>query len=267
MLSTNSRRLTYLLALLYAMLGVILFFAPHWAAPHFAWKVSVFVTMTIGAWCLGNAWLAWITARRWQWPRVGTALLYLWLFGILEALVAIEFRDKLRLEHPVADLYLVTLAVNIAAAAWGIVDWVRNRPAESGPPDRFGATLWVLMALFVVAVGFLGVYGLSVKMGGRGTNGTIFPEIMSLFTLRSFAAFYLTISLSTVPVLWTRRLDTVAHHAWALYGLVMIIPIAALVFIDLFNFAEHPLSMLYIGAYVVVAIGAGVIAVRYGGIR
>ena len=65
MLSRASRWLTYLNAVLYAALGGILFVFPGKMAPVFAWKVSVFVTMTIGGWCLGNAWLAWISARRW----------------------------------------------------------------------------------------------------------------------------------------------------------------------------------------------------------
>lgn len=64
MLSTVSRWLTYLNAVLYTVLGVLLFFLPESIAPVFAWKVTPF--MTIGGWCLGNAWLAWMIARRWR---------------------------------------------------------------------------------------------------------------------------------------------------------------------------------------------------------
>ncbi|MEN3355079.1 MAG: hypothetical protein V7640_3237, partial [Betaproteobacteria bacterium] len=46
MLKSTSRRLTYLLAFLYALLGAILFFAPVQFSSVFAWKVSPFVTMT-----------------------------------------------------------------------------------------------------------------------------------------------------------------------------------------------------------------------------
>ncbi|MEA3156305.1 MAG: hypothetical protein QOK44_3894, partial [Betaproteobacteria bacterium] len=56
MLSPALRRLTYITALLYAVLGAVLFAAPVQTSTQFAWKVSPFVTMTIGAWCLGNAW-------------------------------------------------------------------------------------------------------------------------------------------------------------------------------------------------------------------
>jgi hypothetical protein len=81
MLSNTSQWLTYLTGLLYAILGFLLFFLPEHFAPVFAWKVTPFMMMTIGGWCIGNAWLAWITAQRWQWSLVYSALTYLWLFG------------------------------------------------------------------------------------------------------------------------------------------------------------------------------------------
>src|SRR5687768_581720 len=115
-----SLRLTYLLAALYGLLGAILFCAPIQTSAHFAWKVSPFVTMTIGAWCLGNAWLAWITAVRWEGRCVRTALLYLWLFGLFETVVLVLFHDKLRLSHPIAWMYVLTLVANAVAAAWGL---------------------------------------------------------------------------------------------------------------------------------------------------
>jgi hypothetical protein len=65
MLSNVSRFLTYACALLYGILGALLFFLPAQLAPVFAWKVTAFMTITIGGWCLGNAWLAYVNARRW----------------------------------------------------------------------------------------------------------------------------------------------------------------------------------------------------------
>jgi hypothetical protein len=112
MLSNASRLLTYLCALLYGILGALLYLLPETLAPVFAWKVTAFMTMTLGGWCLGNAWLAYISARRWEWKLVYTALIYLWLFGIGELIVLFLFRDKLVLQHPIAWLYLTTLIVN-----------------------------------------------------------------------------------------------------------------------------------------------------------
>src|SRR5688572_25344978 len=107
MLSNTSRMLTYLTAILYAILGVLLFFLPEQLAFVFAWKVTPFMTMTIGGWCIGNAWLAYVTARRWDWKLVYPALYYLWTFGVTELAVLFAFRDKLVLVHPIAWLYFI----------------------------------------------------------------------------------------------------------------------------------------------------------------
>lgn len=57
MLSNTARWLTYLTAILYGVLGLLLFLLSKQLAPVFAWKVTPFMTMIIGGWCLGNAWL------------------------------------------------------------------------------------------------------------------------------------------------------------------------------------------------------------------
>src|SRR5512144_225375 len=137
MLSNFSRLLTYLLAILYAVLGAALFLFPETLAPVFAWKVTPFMTMTIGGWALGNAWLAWITARRWKWNLVFSSLLYLWLFGLGESFVLFNFRDKLALVHPIAWLYFITLMINALAAIIGIIDWFRTRPSTTSPGSSF----------------------------------------------------------------------------------------------------------------------------------
>jgi hypothetical protein len=67
MLSNASRWLMVLNALLYAVPGILLFLLPERLAPVFAWKVTGFMTMTIGGCCLRNAWLAWWTARVRKW--------------------------------------------------------------------------------------------------------------------------------------------------------------------------------------------------------
>lgn len=59
----SSRWLTYLRTALNSILGLTMFLAPIWAAASFAWSVSPFVAMTIGAWCIGNAVIAFERAR------------------------------------------------------------------------------------------------------------------------------------------------------------------------------------------------------------
>ena len=253
MLSNASRLLTYLLSALYLVLGATLFLLPESMAPLFAWKVTGFMTMTIGGWCLGNAWLAFLTARRWEWRLVYPALLYLWSFGILESLVVILFRDKLQLVHPIAWLYLATLAVNLIAAALGISDWLRLRPYISDGEPMTSFTRFVAIA-FVVFVGFLGFWGLTAQVGDPATNGEIFPEIMTLFTLRSFGAFYFSLTLGMIPLMFEKNRAPLLNYAFLALGLIVIITIAAFAYLYLFDFSRHPFGLLYFAAY----IGAGV---------
>ena len=254
MLSNLSHWPTYLLAVLYAVLGGLLFFFHQTLAPVFAWKVTAFMAMTIGAWCLGNAWLAWITARRWQWNLVFSALLYLWLFGLGELLVVFLFRSNLNLGHPIAWLYLITLFLNALAAIIGFVDWLRLRPSARVVGANFTRFQNFSLIAFIVFVGSLGIYGLSVQVGAPGTNGGIFPEVMSLFTLRSFGMFYLTLALGVMPFLWNKNTNAILHHSIASYGLILFITIAAFVYLRLFDFAAKPGGALYFIAYLVIGI-------------
>jgi hypothetical protein len=254
MLSSLSRFLVFLCAALYLILGGFLFFMPEQLAAVFAWKVTPFMTMTIGGWCLGIAWLAWVAARRWEWSRVYTSLIFLWLFGIFENYVLFTFRDKIQLSHPIAWLYLITLLVNLLTAIVGIMDWVRLRPKREplGEP-----VLWWQRAAvigFVPLVGYLGLYGVVAQIGWPSTQGEIFPEVMSLFTLRSFAFFYLALALAPIPLIWDRGIGSYLNHAVAAYGFIVWITIAAFVYIRLFDFQAQPGGLLYFGAYLIVGI-------------
>ena len=264
MLSKYSRWLMYLTAILYAVLGILLFLLPEVLAPVFAWKVTAFMTMTIGGWCLGNAWLAWWTARVWKWNHIFSAALYLWLFGIAELLVVWAFRDKLKLEHPIAWLYLTTLIFTVLSAIVGALELVRARLSVRPPGRSLTTAQRVITVLFVLFVGFLGYYGLTATVGDVGTNGGIFPEIMSAFTLRSFGAFYFCIALAVLPYLWNPNFEALYHHSIASYGLIVFITLAALVYIRLFDFVVRPGGLLYFAAYLGVGIPLLFVFRRYG---
>jgi hypothetical protein len=264
MLSNTSRSLAYLNAILYSILGAFLFLLPKQLAPVFAWKVTAFMTMTIGGWCLGNAWLAYFIAKRWDWQRVYTTLIYLWSFGITELIVLYFFRAKLALVHPIAWLYFITLLVNVISAIVGIVEWLRNHPARALDASQTTTLQRTLAIGFVVFVGFLGYYGLTAQIGDPGTNGGIFPEIMSLFTLRSFGAFYLSLSIAALPLIWEKSLKTLLQHAVASYGLIIFITIAALAYIRLFDFVARPLGAIYIGIYLLVGIVTAIVMWKNG---
>ncbi|MES2564140.1 MAG: hypothetical protein V4637_15615 [Pseudomonadota bacterium] len=265
MLTSTSRRFTYLLAFLYALLGALLFFAPAQSSSLFAWKVSPFVTMTIGAWCLGNAWLAWATAKRWDWQHVRTALYYLWFFGLLETAVLVIFREKLQVVHPIAWLYVVTLIVNALAAVWGISVALRSRSSIESAGERPTLIMRIIIVAYVVFVAALGVFGAMRGLNGRGTTGAVFPEAMSAFSLSSFAAFYFALSLSALPLLWTRERGTLYHHGYASYGLVFIITAATFVYLDRFDFTARPLGLIYVGAYLLIGLITTYYLLKYRG--
>ncbi len=258
-LSPVSRGLTFGLSLYYLVLGTVLFFFPAHMSGVFAWKVSPFVTMTIGAWCLGNFWMALVTGWRWRWSQVYASLVYLWSFGLLQSAVALFFYDKLRLEHPISWLYLGTLAFSLLAAVIGIVDLLRLKPVIEplGKPVNLVSRL--INLFFVIFVGFLGIYGLVAGEGWPATNAGVFPELLSLFTLHSFGAFYLSLAAGALPLLWNRHLAASLHYAFAAFGLVLMITLAALWNIELFDFASRPGGLVYIGIYLVV----GLVSVLY----
>src|SRR5919201_7083282 len=105
-LSSTSRLLTRISAAAFAVVGLVLFVAPTWAASRFAWKVSDFVAMTIGGWCLGTAFVAWVAAREWVWGHVFALLLYLWCFAVFEVIVLVAFRDRIPFDEVMTWPYL-----------------------------------------------------------------------------------------------------------------------------------------------------------------
>ena len=94
MLSQTSRVLLYALVAVYAVLGTIMFVVPAYGAANFAWRISPVVATTMGAWYLGNAWLAWVVVRRARWPVVLAPALAFALYGVLEAAVLLVFRER-----------------------------------------------------------------------------------------------------------------------------------------------------------------------------
>jgi hypothetical protein len=259
MLSSVSRTLTYLSGLCYLVLGALLFFAPEWTASNFAWNVSPFVVMTIGGWCLGNAVFAWWSARLWRWAVVYPSLIYLWVFGIFEAAVLIAFRDRVNAGSLVALSYLITIAINVLTAIAGFLDVLRLRPSIRADGVPVPAYVRGLVIFFTFNLGILALGGLLAGVGGLSTEGRIFPEPLTLFTVRAFAAFFAAIFLSALPLIWARNLTAMYPYGQA--GLILIIPIliAAFFNLDKFDFSGQPGGILYLGAYLVV-----LIAVAFG---
>jgi hypothetical protein len=263
MLSPVSRALLALTAVLYAALGAILFLAPYSGAANFAWNVSPMVAMTIGGWCIGNAFSGWVSLRRGA-AAAFCPILYLALFGPLQAAVLMGFRTLLLLDRPLSWLYLAALAANVAFAVMVARDWAGRRLVLYRVGAPFGPAEIGLTIIFILLVGFLGMYGLAASAGMRGLNAAIFPEPMSMFTLRSFGAFYLALALAVVPLLIARGRGNLLTHGFAQYGLIVFITLAGLAFIHRFDFAGRPTQIAYLAIYGLVGGVVGLYLCRYG---
>jgi hypothetical protein len=264
MLSRTLQLFLYALAALYGLLGATLFVAPTWSSANFAWRVSPFVAMTIGGWCLGNAWASYVAAGRARWATVFSVIVYLSLFGFTETAVLVTFRDRLLLAGPLAWLYLLALVATCLFAVTAWIEWWRRRPllARCGAPT--GPAVNTMAIAFILFVGFLGVYGLVAVEGMPALNAGVFPERLTPFSLQAFGAFYLCLALSVIPTVMARGLNNILTHGYAMYGALVAITVAAIVHIDRFDFAGRPTQLLYLGIYVLVGAATGFLLLRYG---
>jgi len=244
--------LTWIVAVMWAAIGAVFFVAPSWSQERFPWKVSDFVTMTIGGWCLGTAFLAWWAARVWTWGAVHPCFVYLWVFGALELGVALWFRDLLRTDQVLTWPYLATIGMTVLAGVVGVIDVLRLRPSSSvdGPP----VPGWVRVST-IVFVGFVGLLAVVAAIAPHlALDGRVFPEPLSRFTLRAFGAFYLALAIGAVPVTLAKNLTPVRSYMASAMPLIVFITAAAFVYIDSFDISEHPLQAIYIVAYLGVGI-------------
>lgn len=251
-LFSTTRKLTGASAFAFALLGMTLFVAPSWSAERFSWNVSLFVTMTIGGWCLGTAVMGWIAVRDWKWGNVYPILLYLWSFAALELGVLIWFRNALRLDVALAWPYIGTLLLGLVAAIFGLVDAARLRP-HLGEVSSVPSWARGLVIVFVVFVGFLAIVAAAKSEGAP--EQSVFPEPLSPFTVRAFGAFYLSLVIGAVPLIWARSMRPALAYMWGGLGLILPITAAAFVHLDRFDFGAHPRQALYLGAYGVATIG------------
>jgi hypothetical protein len=115
---------------------------------------------------------------------------------------------------------------------------------------------WVHAAtiVFVVFVGSIAV--VAAMAPDSGLDGRVFPEPLSRFTLRAFGAFYLALALGAVPTTLARTMPPVTNYVVSAMALIVFITTAAFVYIGTFDVSEHPLQILYIAAYLGVAVGS-----------
>lgn len=244
-LSNTSRQLTYLVAGLYTLLGLPLFLAPGWAAQNFLWSVSPFVAMTVGAWYLGAAFVAWQSAHNWRWSLIYMGIIFVWTFSLLETLLLVMYWPTLRLDTWISWLYIFVLAVGSIVAILGVLDWIQKRPSAAGNGPQ--VPVWQRIFLFIF-IAFALYISLPLLIG-TATGGKIWPGELSPLSARGFGAFYFAITFGDLFGIFERRLSTFHFLIpFATVGSVLLL-IPALVYLHLFNFQAQPGGLVYIGTY------------------
>jgi hypothetical protein len=103
---------------------------------------------------------------------------------------------------------------------------------------------------FIVIVGLIAVGGFIAGPNGATAHGGIFPEPLSAFTMRAFAAFFTALVVGAVPVARSRTAD--AGLLYTLAGECFIVPIlaAAVWHWSAFDLGARPGGLLYLGLYI-----------------
>ena len=243
-----ARWLTIAGGLAFLVVGAIFFVAPNISAANFPWNVSPMVAMTIGAWALGMGAIAVDCGVRWNLHRSYAALVLVWVFGILELLVVVQFLGVLRTDHWLTWPYLIALGLTAAAAVPGAIAVYKARDEIREPGERIPAWVRFFIFSFIIVVGFLAA---SLFLRTADTPGQqLFPEPLTLFTVRAFSAFFASLVAGAAALLVSR--DVAAPVELARVGLYLIVPIiiATLANLGSFDFSARPGGLIYIGAYV-----------------
>jgi hypothetical protein len=220
---------------------------------NFPWTATPFVAQTIGGWAIGTGLIGLDAAFRWDVVSNYAGLLFFWAFSLLQLLVVILFRQALRTDHWFTWPYLVALITGVASAVPGLplVFAARARLAEGpGVPvwvELFAGFLAVVVALLAVV---LGIHDSPIE--GR----TIFPDVLTVFTVRAFSAFFLALLVGVTSLFLSRR-----PESWvtlARMGLYLVVPITLAAFLNIgkFDFAARPGGLIYLGLYLVVGVAA-----------
>ncbi len=207
------------------------------APANFPWNATPFVAQTIGGWAIGTGLIALDAALRWDVVSNYAGLLYLWAFSLLQMLVVVLFRNALWTDHWLSWPYLLALIIGVASAVPGVPLVFRARAQLTQGPGvpvlvkLFAGFVAVVLALLTLV---LGIHDTSID--GR----TVFPDILTVFTVRAFSAFFLALFVGVCSIFLSRRPET--WVTLARMGLYLVVPItlAAFLNIGVFDFAKRP---------------------------
>ena len=254
-ISSVTRALLGVAAALVSLFVASFFVLLAWAAAKFPWRVSPVIARAIGRWSIGTALIAADAARVARISWIYPLLIYVWLFALLELIVAVAFLGRL-IVAPLTFPYLGALVAALASAVPGIVDLARSR-ADGRHGDGIARRAisryaWLGAAVFVLVVGFLSVVTFLAQPGGAATEGRVVPDRMTLFTVRAFSAFFFALTVSVASLFATRDYETFLQLGRGGFYLIVPITLASLLNLGLFDFVGRPGGALYLGAYVVV---------------
>jgi hypothetical protein len=145
--------------------------------------------------------------------------------------------------------YVAAISINVLTAIVGFIDLLRIRPSTRVDGRPVPTYVRGLTIFFTINLSILALLGLFATAGGLSTEGGIFPEPLTLFSVRAFAVFFAAICLSALPLTWTRNLTPMFSYGLAGLVLVITILIAAFINLDQFDFSGRPGGILYIGSY------------------
>ncbi len=264
MLSRGARLVHRFTAVAYLGFGALLFLAPVWSAERFPWTVSPFVAMTIGGWCLGVTSFSWIGGRRGPVGAVLPVLTFVWVFGVSEIAVLLAERPVVRADALLAVPYVLSLVLTLASGGIGLLELVHRAAGGEdihGGHDRglHGGIRALLLGLAVL-LGALAVATALSDVVGPATSGKVFPEAVTLFTVRAFAALNLSMAIGALVA--GLRGSRTASGWLALAALFLIVPtlLAAVANLGAFDVANRPLGWAYPGGYAALLVASGVFA-------
>jgi hypothetical protein len=252
--------LLWVAAAAFLVLGVASFGLPGWASSNFPWRVGPFMAMTVGGWSLGTAAFAADVARDLRPARTYPLLVYVGFFAWGQLLVAIAFGDRLQLGALLTWPYLLGLVTALAGSLLAVIAWRTEPPVAI--IGRVGVPGWARFTAvaFALFVGFLGAGTLIAGPNGIVAQGRVFPEAMSLFSIRAFSAFLFALALASASLVVARH--ALPYHELARAGLYLIVPTTLAAFLNLRLFdPARPGTIFYLATYV--AVGVGLAAVLW----